>query len=349
VTTIRVLTADPYFRVQRCPLRFTLTYEGVLRTSQKGRNQQRPELRKHFHKQLLRLWDVNTYLANWTIGNRYTAIPARDWVQSVVPVVNGIKFVPLVFSALAVECAVEFRILRSTERNGNVADADNQIKALLDALKMPQDSTQIGEKDQYLDYDPLFTLTQDDKLITKIVAVSDEMLAPPAGWSKFDSKLCRIQIDVSVRPYLPTSDNVIFFDDDKQVWDSQYDAAIPNGLASMTNHQLKATATQLIFRIRALATSLETNAAIRFDPSVGPAGAIQKHQLMRENLKEIWENKFWPKAFPVYEELCRRVYGEAPYPTQSFEEIAITHRALAGVSPIADSAAVLQKLLMRLS
>ncbi|WP_152536430.1 hypothetical protein [Sphingobium sp. C100] len=270
----------------------------------------------------------------------------QEWVQSFVPSLNGIKFVPLVLPVLAVECALEFRILRSTEREGNVADADNQIKALIDALKMPQNSDEIGKPEDYEGCNPLFTLAQDDRLITKISSISDEMLDLPVGWDEFDPKLCRIQIDVFIRPRLPTRENIIFFDDDSRVWDHRYDIGLLQSLAGMSADQLRAAVTQCIFRIQALAASLE-NTPYR-DRSVESCEEETKRMMAESSTKAtIWRTNLWPKAYALREELCRRIYGEPPYPQSSDDSVAIMHGMLAGVYPIASAANDLQRLLMR--
>jgi hypothetical protein len=68
---VRVHLADPEFRSWRCPVKFTLTYDGELKTNKSGHQQQRPALRRHFHNQLKRLWETNPFFCD--LGQRKMA------------------------------------------------------------------------------------------------------------------------------------------------------------------------------------------------------------------------------------------------------------------------------------
>ena len=65
---VRIHLADPDFRVGECPMKFTLTYEGPLRMS-KGQPKKKHEIRKQFHRQLKRLWAVDSFLSDWVVAS----------------------------------------------------------------------------------------------------------------------------------------------------------------------------------------------------------------------------------------------------------------------------------------
>lgn len=41
------------------------------------------------------------------------------------------EFVPLITKSLCVECALDFRVLRPTDKAGEISDIDNQVKIFL--------------------------------------------------------------------------------------------------------------------------------------------------------------------------------------------------------------------------
>ena len=254
--TVRVHLAEPAFRTAECLLKFTLTYEGPLKTG-KPKGARKHAIRREFHKQLKRLWEVNPLLANWSVKvDQWTHVPAQDWIQAQVPHLDGFRFVPLVTSALCVECALEFFVMRPTNTIGRVSDIDNQIKVLVDALKMPRFRDDVGDNaEPDVSERPFYVLIEDDRLVVKVSSINDELLQPVRGSESIDPSDVRVMLNVYIRPQLPLAQNVIFFSDNPAPWNHKYDEGVPEGLARLSSAELRGRATQCILRIRALADS----------------------------------------------------------------------------------------------
>jgi len=189
-------------------------------------------------------------------------------------------------------------------------------------------------------------LVQDDRLVSKLSSTNDELLYPINGKDVIDPGDVRVMIDVYIRPTLPTEDNVIFFSEDRGIWDHKYDEAIPANLTTLSGSQLRSLATQCIFRIRAMAESFDsyhplTNNEMPFEDRVSRLIAD------RSAINNIWRTELQPKAFSIKQELLRRIYGQGPYPN-SGRSPAIDFGMLAGATPLTDAALELDSLIRML-
>ena len=226
-----VLKSDPYFDPDEgeC-VEFRLTYEGLLLATQhdpvKGQADARAPhkvaIRRHFHLQLKRLWEINPFLKH---GEPVTF----DWQQKSSPkggvtygcslidylaplyVRNKYRCVPLVRSDLSLICSLEILFLRP-DPPGSIlqsGDIDNRIKTLFDALRLPKGAQEIvGYDSPKDDEDPFFCLLEDDGLITH-VSVETDVLLQPTGL-KFDMNDTRLIITVRIRPYNAAPNNQFF-------------------------------------------------------------------------------------------------------------------------------------------
>lgn len=203
-------------------MEFRLTYEGLLFSTQNSplggqvdpRAKQKQELRKVFHLQLKRLWEINPYLKygnpvefDWEgitaprgSGVQYGSSLA-EWLAPKYAR-NGYNFVPLVRRDLALICALEILFLRPDSPGAVLqsGDIDNRLKTLFDGLRMPRDARELGG---YVvpgvDEDPFFCLLEDDSLITHVAVETDTLLQPTG--QRFDPNDARIVIRVRLRPY----------------------------------------------------------------------------------------------------------------------------------------------------
>ena len=105
-------------------------------------------------------------------------------------------------------CALDILMLRNGPPGQVRTDIDNRLKTLFDALQMPN-SDQLGGKTPEPDQDPFYVLLEDDRLITRVAVISDMLLEPVKGVDR-DEDAVRLVIDVSVRPYRVTFENVDF-------------------------------------------------------------------------------------------------------------------------------------------
>lgn len=202
-------------------MEFRLTYDGPLRATQKdpvngqvdARAAHKQDIRRRFHVQLKRLWQVNPYLqhgypvtfdwqssSNPKSGTSYHTSIA-EWVAEMHKS-RGYRFVPLVRSDLGLICRLEILFLRP-EAPGSVlssGDIDNRLKTLFDALRMPKGAQELTAYDQPADgEDPFFCLLEDDGLITHVSVETDVLLEPVA--QRFDPSDARLVINVRLRPY----------------------------------------------------------------------------------------------------------------------------------------------------
>ncbi len=202
-------------------MHFHLTYHGPLLGS--GRADPRPDhkhdLRRVFHHQLKRLWDT-TWLNEMKHGSYVNApnvnpnISMREGLAQ-RHTLGSYRFVPLVREELALLCSLKILFLRPDLPGSLIqsADLDSRLKTLLDALKMPADSSQLGKyQTPQNDEDPLYCLLEDDKLISHVSVETDILLQPTSAdltgnRAKNDA---RIVIDVTVRPYSLTHGNIGF-------------------------------------------------------------------------------------------------------------------------------------------
>ena len=194
-------------------MQFRLTYAGKLPSTQRERLPHqydrlagvRHDIRKVFHSQLKRLWEVNANL-NGTAFKEVIWADVRALPPRTIPEIAeqhamyGWNFVPLVTAAHDLLCSLDILFLRPTPP-GNVwaGDIDNRIKTLFDALQIPDANERYHNTSPDDDQKPFFCLFENDKLITKIAVETDELLEPVGA--VFDPSDVRLVINVELRPY----------------------------------------------------------------------------------------------------------------------------------------------------
>ena len=194
-------------------MKFTLTYDGELRSN--GDHRQKWEIRRHLHPQLEELWQIDPALIRlsrfryvppggyWhsemhhsVADERTPPQPDENSIDLCKPIERGARqFLPLVRDSLLLKCALKITFLRK-EEPGKVyqgGDLDNRLKTLFDALSIPN-------KDQVIDdptmTGPIYTLLEDDGLITKLDVETHRLLSRPNA-SKHEVRLI-IEATVSV-------------------------------------------------------------------------------------------------------------------------------------------------------
>ena len=213
---------DPYYNSDEGEgVEFRLTYEGPLLATQKdpvsgqadARADHKRNIRRIFHLQLKRLWEINPYLKygypvefDWkSESNPKEAISYHttlaDWLAPLYRR-NAYSCVPLVREELGLICRLDILFLRP-EPPGSVlesGDIDNRLKTLFDALRLPKGPQElVGYDNPKGDEDPFYCLLEDDGLITH-VSVETDVLLEPIG-QKFNANDTRLVIGVRLRPY----------------------------------------------------------------------------------------------------------------------------------------------------
>jgi hypothetical protein len=192
-------------------MEFRLTYEGPLHSTQRDpqgsapvkHSEEKHTIRKHFHYQLERLWEVTPALKRG--GSKIDVIttnapPAFD-AKSLAHHHQhyGFSFVPLVTEELDLICGLEILFLRS-DKPGKVwqGDIDNRIKTLLDALSVPQPGDKYVDRIPLEDEKPFYCLLEKDDLITKLAVETDQLLEIKPDK---ESENIHLVITVRLRPY----------------------------------------------------------------------------------------------------------------------------------------------------
>jgi hypothetical protein len=207
-----VVMDDPYFDPEESSMQFRLTYEGKLLSN--GHSQHKHEIRKTFHPQLRRLWDItpslkemrNPVLDLVEVNRR----PDRSRVEYLAEQFsrNNYNFVPLVTRDLGVSfCGIEILFLRP-DPPGSIltkSDIDNRLKTLFDALRMTNGKAELGGCDvPGPDENPFFCLLEDDALVTKVSVETDYLLQPIGA--DFDKNDARLVITVTIQPAITRLD-----------------------------------------------------------------------------------------------------------------------------------------------
>ena len=189
-------------------MEFHLTYEGILKGADKN-NTRAPHkhlVRKSFHPQLRRLWDITPHLKVMLdplptgpvmvnagpFRRRREALPERFSA-------GQFHFVPFVTKDLELVCGLDILFLRpdapgSVIRSG---DLDNRLKTLLDALRIPTQD-ELGSHEPSADENPFYCLVEDDRLISHVSIKTDTLLQPTGGNPADDDS--RLVIKVNIRP-----------------------------------------------------------------------------------------------------------------------------------------------------
>jgi hypothetical protein len=222
-----VLIDDPYNQPEDGPdMEFRLTYNGPLYSTQGDPPQHQQDkraghkhiLRRAFHKQLKRLWEITPYLRNEegiahlrTIHQIGGAGGEPHTIErlSAKHALFGFNFVPLVTYDMDLLCGLEILFLRP-DKPGHVmwaGDLDNRIKTLIDALRIPKANERYDQMVQAADEKPFFCLLEEDELVTKLAVESDQLL-------QFESPdtmgEVRLVITVRIRAYQMHMGNLEF-------------------------------------------------------------------------------------------------------------------------------------------
>ncbi len=175
-------------------MEFRLLYEGELLSSGGGgRPGAKHEIRRSFHPQLRRLWRVkqNLKALAHSFGARtlesHFADNTISWLDLGISAIGkkwskaGYELVPLVTAEMEVQCSLDILLLRPEGDRFifTSGDIDGQVKTLFDALRIPQTLDETGGMTPQEDETPFFCLLEDDRLISEVRVVADQLLLLP--------------------------------------------------------------------------------------------------------------------------------------------------------------------------
>lgn len=165
-------------------MEFTLFYQGELRSNGDAHHKQ--QIREALHPQLKRLWTLDPL----SVSQGYIAYPPSGSPSeiSLIEMLNGFAFAPLISDKLALAAQVTITMLRP-EKPGQLiqqcGDIDNRLKTLFDALSVPPHIEQLPKAySPTADQVPLFCLLQDDRLISSVAVHTERLLTIDEGQSR---------------------------------------------------------------------------------------------------------------------------------------------------------------------
>lgn len=182
-------------------MEFRLLYSGRLLGASRSNTRAdiKHALRREFHPQLRRLWSTaygldqlarHQDLSVWRDKHpkddlqRFTN---EEFRQAGVEAISykwqraGFDCVPLITSELSLRCRLEVLFLRPDEPHYVMkgGDLDARLKTLFDSLRLPANTSETGGQGPLADETPLFCLLEDDKLISEVSVVTDQLLLLP--------------------------------------------------------------------------------------------------------------------------------------------------------------------------
>jgi hypothetical protein len=228
-------------------MRFRLTYEGSLKSSQPPYDKEgnltkdkhwmhKHSIRKKLQPQLKRIWQTNQFL-------RFTKLSPGGGDTSVLPETSlavqwgdanrrwplddalsecyvhhqeyGYKYVPLIWKDADLSCSLRILCLRLDHDNAVLPgrDIDNRIKTLIDALTMPLaiHGPPLEDKKPLLatdDEKPFYVLMDDDRRVSHLEVETDHLLADMPP--SVDGSYVRLIITVETRSINTTMFNIGF-------------------------------------------------------------------------------------------------------------------------------------------
>lgn len=174
-------------------MEFRLVYSGSLPAAGRSttRNETKIEIRRTLSKQLRELWATHPRMRRrlekrpWVNHWGENPDPARElWsyveMHALRFQVAGRNYCPVISNDSGAACELNILFLRRDQPGNLIAsggDIDNRLKVLFDALRMPQNADEVG--DRHADDDaPHFCLLEDDSLITDVRITTDRLLTP---------------------------------------------------------------------------------------------------------------------------------------------------------------------------
>jgi hypothetical protein len=174
---------------------FRLTYEGPLLSD--GKPAHKHALRKIFHSQLKRLWEIHPALKEWA---------AKPLLEKNYPL-GPFKFLPLATGQFGNIVSLEVIYLRAGDPGKilqGYGDIDNRLKTLFDALSRPNMLNQLPTDESPADgEEPFYCLLEDDRLVGNVAVYSDMILEPLPGAERIETNDARLLINVRVATRLP--------------------------------------------------------------------------------------------------------------------------------------------------
>ncbi len=171
-------------------MEFRLIYEGPLKASgnDSRRVAEKHAIRKAIHKQLAELWTLQYPLKNILRQHHHIVETGKTVFEGsgVDKLASnyarcGFRFAPLINKHFGTACGLDILFLRR-ENPGELitkgGDIDNRLKTLFDALRIPEQCSELGSATPEAGEDPFYCLLESDSLITDFSVITDRLLTP---------------------------------------------------------------------------------------------------------------------------------------------------------------------------
>jgi hypothetical protein len=208
---------------------FTLRYTGRLPSGARHGTDAKHRIRCALHEQLADYWRRDPRLNGVTLSKIKAPIKTARHKYDVRPEggkiglnpadrfyahsLAGIRFVPLVTTWQFLRCELSIRLYRyeGDEFHGRLLDGngdlDNQLKTLLDALRMPHDPNEVPKNCTHPG-EVFFCLLEDDGLISKLNLDTRRILKPTP--TDRNQRHFDVEMDIRVVPIRPMGINDAF-------------------------------------------------------------------------------------------------------------------------------------------
>ena len=187
-------------------MKFKLIYFGDILTNPKKRAQHISDIRMQFHPQLKRLVDFSP----WNNLTQYM-MPGAMKSPIITRHIGGMDFNPIITSNLKMIAELDILLMHPEIVGVPHSDIDNRVKTILDGLRCPQNEHEIGQNTPR-DIGPIYTLLDDDHLVTKLTVNTSHLLSPdliPMNIQHSPDSVFML-IDVNVRVTEGTLENLPF-------------------------------------------------------------------------------------------------------------------------------------------
>jgi len=187
-------------------MKFKLLYFGEILINPKKRAQHIADIRMQFHPQLKKLVEHQP----WTNLTQYM-MPGATKSPISTRHVGGIDWNPIITPNLKLLAEIDIQLLHPEIVGVPRSDIDNRVKTILDGLRCPQNEHEIGANTPR-DIGPIYTLLDDDHLITKLSVNTSHLL----GTDIFNKDIQTtpdtifMMLDVNVRVAEGTLENLPF-------------------------------------------------------------------------------------------------------------------------------------------
>lgn len=152
-------------------MKFKLLYFGEIFTNPKRRTKHISDIRMQFHPQLKKLVEHSPWLnlKKYMYPNVSKNLTSSKFIC-------GTYWNPIITPKLKLIAELDIQMLHPEIVGVARSDIDNRVKTLLDGLRCPQTEKEVSEE-MYNYKEPVFTLLDDDHLVTKISVNTSHLLS----------------------------------------------------------------------------------------------------------------------------------------------------------------------------